>query len=71
MSSPPLSARLARWLIAYRWWLAVAAVFLGAAANPFMPPYEFRPIRLAKKIEAWWPVRERRVYSATAASRVP
>jgi methylenetetrahydrofolate reductase (NADPH) len=27
-------------------------VFLGAAANPFMPPYDFRPIRLAKKIEA-------------------
>jgi methylenetetrahydrofolate reductase (NADPH) len=27
-------------------------MFLGAAANPFMPPYEFRPIRLAKKIEA-------------------
>jgi methylenetetrahydrofolate reductase (NADPH) len=27
-------------------------VFLGAAANPFMPPYEFRPIRLAKKIGA-------------------
>ena len=27
-------------------------MFLGAAANPFMPPYDFRPIRLAKKIEA-------------------
>jgi methylenetetrahydrofolate reductase (NADPH) len=27
-------------------------VFLGAAANPFMPPHDFRPIRLAKKIEA-------------------
>jgi methylenetetrahydrofolate reductase (NADPH) len=27
-------------------------VFLGAAANPFMPPYDFRPIRLAKKIAA-------------------
>jgi methylenetetrahydrofolate reductase (NADPH) len=27
-------------------------VFLGAAANPFMPPLDFRPIRLAKKIEA-------------------
>jgi methylenetetrahydrofolate reductase (NADPH) len=27
-------------------------IFLGAAANPFMPPYDFRPIRLAKKIEA-------------------
>jgi methylenetetrahydrofolate reductase (NADPH) len=24
--------------------------FLGAAANPFVPPYEWRPIRLAKKI---------------------
>jgi methylenetetrahydrofolate reductase (NADPH) len=27
-------------------------VFLGAAANPFMPPHDFRPIRLAKKIDA-------------------
>jgi 5,10-methylenetetrahydrofolate reductase len=27
-------------------------LFLGAAANPFAPPYEFRPLRLAKKIEA-------------------
>jgi 5,10-methylenetetrahydrofolate reductase len=27
-------------------------VFLGAAANPFAPPYEFRPLRLAKKIQA-------------------
>ena len=27
-------------------------VFLGAAANPFAPPYDFRPLRLAKKIEA-------------------
>jgi 5,10-methylenetetrahydrofolate reductase len=27
-------------------------VFLGAAANPFAPPYAFRPLRLAKKIEA-------------------
>ncbi|HEX9853670.1 MAG TPA: methylenetetrahydrofolate reductase, partial [Woeseiaceae bacterium] len=27
-------------------------VFLGAAANPFMPPLDFRPMRLAKKIEA-------------------
>lgn len=26
--------------------------FLGAAANPFVPPYDFRPLRLAKKIEA-------------------
>ena len=26
--------------------------FLGAAANPFVPPYEFRPLRLAKKVEA-------------------
>jgi len=26
--------------------------FLGAAANPFAPPYEFRPLRLAKKVEA-------------------
>ncbi len=27
-------------------------VFLGAAANPFAPPLDFRPSRLAKKIEA-------------------
>jgi len=26
-------------------------VFLGAAANPFAPPYDWRPLRLAKKIE--------------------
>jgi methylenetetrahydrofolate reductase (NADPH) len=26
--------------------------FLGAASNPFIPPYDFRPLRLAKKIEA-------------------
>lgn len=26
--------------------------FLGAASNPFVPPYDFRPLRLAKKIEA-------------------
>ena len=28
------------------------AVFLGAAINPFAPPYDFRPYRLAKKIAA-------------------
>ncbi len=27
-------------------------VFLGAAANPFIPPKDWRPLRLAKKIEA-------------------
>jgi 5,10-methylenetetrahydrofolate reductase len=27
-------------------------LFIGAAANPFAPPYEFRPHRLVKKIEA-------------------
>lgn len=26
--------------------------FLGAAANPFAPPFEWRPLRLAKKVEA-------------------
>lgn len=26
--------------------------FLGAASNPFAPPYDFRPYRLAKKVEA-------------------
>ncbi len=27
-------------------------VFLGAAENPFAPPFDFRPIRLAKKVAA-------------------
>lgn len=27
-------------------------LFLGGASNPFAPPYDFRPIRLAKKIAA-------------------
>lgn len=27
-------------------------LFIGAVANPFAPPYEFRPLRLAKKIAA-------------------
>jgi methylenetetrahydrofolate reductase (NADH) len=27
-------------------------IFLGAASNPFMPPYDWRALRLAKKIEA-------------------
>ena len=27
-------------------------VFLGAAANPFSPPFDFRPLRLAKKVAA-------------------
>lgn len=27
-------------------------LFLGAAANPFAPPFDFRPLRLGKKIEA-------------------
>ena len=27
-------------------------IFLGAAANPFAPPLDFRPLRLAKKVEA-------------------
>ena len=27
-------------------------LFLGAAANPFAPPYDFRALRLAKKVEA-------------------
>jgi methylenetetrahydrofolate reductase (NADPH) len=26
--------------------------FLGAASNPFVPPYDYRPLRLAKKVEA-------------------
>jgi methylenetetrahydrofolate reductase (NADPH) len=26
--------------------------FIGAAANPFAPPYDFRPVRLAKKVAA-------------------
>ena len=28
------------------------AVFLGAAVNPFAPPYDFRPVHLGKKIAA-------------------
>ncbi|MEX0606682.1 MAG: methylenetetrahydrofolate reductase, partial [Halofilum sp. (in: g-proteobacteria)] len=31
---------------------ATPKLFAGAAANPFAPPYEFRPARLAKKIAA-------------------
>ena len=27
-------------------------LFVGAAANPFAPPYDFRPLRLAKKVQA-------------------
>ncbi|HEX2581839.1 MAG TPA: methylenetetrahydrofolate reductase [Dongiaceae bacterium] len=27
-------------------------IFIGAAANPFAPPYEYRPLHLAKKIAA-------------------
>lgn len=27
-------------------------IFLGAAANPFAPPMDYRPLRLAKKVEA-------------------
>ena len=27
-------------------------LFLGAASNPFAPPYDFRPLRLAKKVQA-------------------
>jgi methylenetetrahydrofolate reductase (NADPH) len=26
--------------------------FLGGASNPFVPPYDYRPLRLAKKVEA-------------------
>jgi len=31
---------------------AAPKLFLGAAENPFAPPLDFRPLRLAKKIEA-------------------
>ena len=31
---------------------AAPRFFLGAAANPFVPPFDFRPHRLAKKVEA-------------------
>jgi methylenetetrahydrofolate reductase (NADPH) len=31
---------------------ATPKLFLGAASNPFSPPYDFRPERLAKKIAA-------------------
>jgi len=30
----------------------VPRLYLGAAANPFAPPYEYRPMRLAKKVAA-------------------
>jgi methylenetetrahydrofolate reductase (NADPH) len=28
------------------------SLFIGGAANPFAPPYEYRPMRLAKKVAA-------------------
>ncbi len=31
---------------------APPALFLGAAANPFVQPFDFRPLRLKKKVEA-------------------
>jgi methylenetetrahydrofolate reductase (NADPH) len=31
---------------------AAPKLFLGAAENPFVPPYDFRPLRLGKKVEA-------------------
>ena len=31
---------------------APPSVFLGAAANPFAPPFDYRPLRLAKKVAA-------------------
>lgn len=31
---------------------AAPQLFLGAAANPFVPPYDYRPLHLAKKVEA-------------------
>lgn len=31
---------------------AAPGFFLGAASNPFVPPYDWRPLRLAKKVEA-------------------
>jgi methylenetetrahydrofolate reductase (NADPH) len=31
---------------------AAPRLFLGAAENPFAPPYDFRPLRLGKKVEA-------------------
>jgi methylenetetrahydrofolate reductase (NADPH) len=31
---------------------AAPRLFLGAAENPFVPPYDFRPVRLGKKVEA-------------------
>ncbi len=31
---------------------AAPQLFLGAAANPFVPPYDYRPLHLGKKVEA-------------------
>lgn len=31
---------------------AAPRLYIGAAANPFAPPYEYRPMRLAKKVAA-------------------
>jgi methylenetetrahydrofolate reductase (NADPH) len=31
---------------------ALPRLYIGAAANPFAPPYEYRPMRLAKKVAA-------------------
>jgi 5,10-methylenetetrahydrofolate reductase len=31
---------------------AAPRLYIGAAANPFAPPYEYRPLRLAKKVAA-------------------
>jgi 5,10-methylenetetrahydrofolate reductase len=31
---------------------AAPEFFIGAAANPFAPPYDYRPLRLAKKVHA-------------------
>ena len=38
------------WATAGNCW--IAAIFVGAAANPFAPPLDYRPLRLKKKIDA-------------------
>ena len=45
------------------------SVFLGAAENPFAPPYDFRPLRLAKKIARRRPVHPDAVLLRHAAAR--
>ena len=42
----------ARKLFVASWRWHVVPVFIGAALNPFVPPFDFRPIHFGKKIRA-------------------